>query len=99
MLRIEEGKLLDFCVSQRDRFDESAWHTEDCDNREQLGAAALFLSSVDWYGHQDELHRVATRMVPEWIERLADLARTHDFDLARFSQTLRHRLDHVATTA
>jgi len=99
MLRSTEGSLLDFCVTQRDRFDEAAWGPDVCGNREQLGAAALFLSTVDWYGHREALRRVAVKLVPEWTDRLAVLARSHDFDLARFSHLLRHRLDHAPAPA
>jgi hypothetical protein len=99
MLRTSEADLLDFCAGQRDHFDETVWLAGVAGSREQLGAAAMFLSTVDWYGHGDALQRVAVGLVPEWIDRLADLSRTHEFDLARFSHMLRHRLDHVSATA
>jgi hypothetical protein len=47
MNRLSEARLLDFCVSQRGRFEAGAWMGFNAVRSEELAAVALFLWLFD----------------------------------------------------
>lgn len=97
MTRDSEASLLEFAARQFVSFDADDWLRFPHPDREELGAAALFLAAVDWYGHRSELLHVADSLVPGFRGRLSDLVRRTNFDLSRFSNQLRRLLDHAET--
>ena len=97
MNREFEDRLLNFCVNQKSDFDSDAWAMFDAPDPDEMAATALFLAAVDWYGHEDELCRVAEQLHPGCIGHLAALIKATRFDCGRFSNMLRMRLKHAAT--
>ena len=97
MNRTSEAQLLDLCASQHGCFDAAAWEAFDAVRSDELAAAALFLSAVDWYGHRGALREVAATLHDE--DRLAEVVRATGFDCSRFSNMLRRRLSHVGAAS
>jgi hypothetical protein len=95
MTRDTEASLLQFCAAQRGGFDPDQWLACPHADRSELTAAALFLAGVDWYGHRAELLRVAENLTPHSTGRLSTLVSRTGFDLSRFSNMLRRRLEYA----
>jgi len=95
MNRDTEDSLLQFCLAQRTNFDAARWKACLHPDREELAAATLFLAGVDWYGHKAELLHVAESLLPANSGGLAALVSRTGFDLSRFSNMLRRRLQHA----
>lgn len=94
MDRLEEARLLDFCVSQRDRFDADSW-LEAAQPRDRLSLVAYLLSGARWYGHRDELLALARDLDPRTIGNAAEAVARLDFDCSRFCHMLRTKLEHA----
>lgn len=99
MTRESEARLLDFCVSQHGRFDRTSWLAYEHPRPEEFLVATLFLAGAEWFGHSGELEAAAECLSPGARERYDLLLRRTDFDCARFSQTLRRRLEHAAVAS
>lgn len=97
MDREAEEFLLDFCHRQRLDFNVDAWFAFPCSNNDELAAAALFLSCVDWYGHEDELRLVADTLRPGCVGHFSRLAKAVRFDCSRFSSMLKTRISREAS--
>jgi hypothetical protein len=90
MTRLGEAHLLAFCASQREAFEPLEWEHFDAVTKLELAATARYLAGVEWYGHQQELARVADRMTKLNFEQLTE---TVDFEPSRFKGLLQARLD------
>lgn len=97
MTRETEARLLEFAACQRDHFVAEEWLSFSHPIPAELTAAILFLAGVDWYGHRRELLAVAETLAPGSIGGLPALVARTDFDLSRFSNQLRHLLEHAGT--
>lgn len=97
MDRESEDRLFEFCRRQRDCFSGADWLAMPLPgvSKDELAAAALFLSCVDWYGHEDELRRVAQTLHPGCVGHFAELAKSAHFNCSRFSSMLRARLSYA----
>ncbi len=93
--RVTEASLLQFCARQHERFDATQWLACPHPDEEKFTAAALFLASVDWYGHRTELLSVAEQLTRCSTGHLSALVSRTGFDLSRFSNMLRRLLDHA----
>jgi len=81
--------LAQFCIGQRNAFDPADWHARFPIDRPAVALAAKYLSMTSWYGHDEELERIAAA-----ADAFADSganreARASDFDLAQFSYAVR----------
>ncbi len=83
--------IAQFCVEQHVNFDPQAWRRRGAADRKLVAVAAKYLSMTSWFGHEDQLERIA-----EDVD--ASVSDTNEFnrelgsiglDLARFSATVR----------
>jgi hypothetical protein len=96
MKRNIENRLLDFCIQQHARFTAEAWDRFDALNTKEKATVARFLAGVEWYGHREELARLADSLT---AEKFAELSAATGFDGGRFAGLLRTRLErHAAMT-
>jgi len=56
----ESIALAQFCADQYYAFDARAWLRRSKYDRNASTVAAMYLSMTSWYGHEDELGRVAS---------------------------------------
>jgi len=91
MNRESEAAVLDFCARQHQTFHERDWLEQNLLEDLELATVALFLASVEWFGHRDGLLRVASRLHEGG--RFSEMARKTQFDCPRFSNMLRRRLN------
>lgn len=54
--------LAQFCIAQRSAFDCDDWYLRFASDGEAVALAARYLSLTDWYGHEEELERIASKM-------------------------------------
>lgn len=95
MTRESESRLLDFVNAQHRRFQAGEWVAYPHLTRELLATVAWFLAGVEWYGHRADLLRLAEVLCPGSEGRLSALVIRTGFDPSRFSNLLRHRLEHA----
>ena len=50
-----------FCADQFSPFDPAAWLGKSAIDGKVLALAARYLSMTSWYGHEEELERIAAR--------------------------------------
>lgn len=98
MKRETEATLIEFCALQRDEFDLDLWLEIPHPDRDEFIAAVLFLAGVDWYGHRESLLKVAHEIAPGMIGHLSKVVQKTNFDLSRFSNTLRREIKHESVT-
>jgi hypothetical protein len=55
----ESRALAQFCADQYYAFDPRAWQRRSRYDHHASSMAAMVLSMTDWYGHEDELERIA----------------------------------------
>lgn len=53
--------LAQFCADQFSPFDPEAWTGKSSIDGKTLAVAAKYLSMTSWYGHEEELERIAGR--------------------------------------
>ena len=94
MTRESEQALLEFCARQRSQIDVSEWLKIPHPNEDEFLAAVLFLAGVDWYGHRKQLTTVAGELDPKMIGHLSQVVHRTGFDLSRFSNMLRKKINH-----
>ena len=93
MTRLNESQLLEFCALQHEVFDAGEWLGFSVVTQDELAATALFLASVDWFGHKHELRQIGERLLENRSPSLSDLVRQTAFDCSRFSNMLRRKLE------
>jgi hypothetical protein len=83
--------IAQFCVEQHTRFDPQAWRRRGAADRKLVAVTAKYLSMTSWFGHEDQLERIA-------VDIDAGVADSSEFnrelgaiglDLARFSTSVR----------
>jgi hypothetical protein len=97
MNRDHEEQLFALASRQSQDFDEQAWldlAKKGPVTPEEVAAAARFLAGGYWYGHEDELFRVADTLVPGCVPRFEALAKATRFDCSRFDSMLKARIKH-----
>jgi hypothetical protein len=83
--------IAQFCVEQHGRFDAQAWKRRGAADRKLVAVAAKYLSMTSWFGHEDQLERIAVDI----DSGLADDSQFNrelgsmGFDLALFSASVR----------
>ncbi len=95
MNRNEESQLLDFCVDQKNNFTREKWSSIPGCSQNDLAAATLFLSSVEWYGHRDDLLSISQKLKPYSEGHLSELVKSTGFNCSRFSNMLKARIKHA----
>jgi hypothetical protein len=86
--------LTRFCAGQQEAFDGRAWlGRTDVDVR-AVSVAAKYLSMTSWYGHEDDLERIATELNSRIGSREAFHREVEDigFDLRHFSAAIRYEI-------
>lgn len=88
------GALAQFCASQQRTFDARAWLSQGTADPTAFAVAAKYLSMTSWYGHEEELERVATQLCPALAVRegFDRELRTSGLDLQYFSSSIRYRI-------
>jgi hypothetical protein len=97
MTRDHEEQLLAFSAAQNLHFREEEWLKLAASgpvSSEEVAAAALFLAGGYWFGHKDELFRVAERLYPGSVGRFSERARAVEFNCSRFDHMLKTRIAH-----
>jgi len=56
------AEIEEFCAAQYYAFDAGAWLARARSDGPRVAAAAEYLALTSWYGHEDELAAVATRI-------------------------------------
>ncbi len=83
--------IAQFCVEQHVRFDPQAWRRRGAADRKLVAVAAKYLSMTSWFGHEDQLERIAMDIdaavsdSKEFNRELGSIG----LDLARFSASIR----------
>jgi hypothetical protein len=88
------GTLANFCASQQATFDARAWLSQGTADPKAYAVAAKYLSMTSWYGHEEELERVATQLCPALAVRegFDRELRLTGVDLQYFSSSIRYRI-------
>jgi hypothetical protein len=88
------GTLAHFCASQQDKFDSRAWLSEGAAEPKAYAVAAKYLSMTSWFGHEEELERIATALCPALAVRegFDRELRSTGLDLQYFSSAIRYRI-------
>ena len=97
MTRDHEEQLLAFSAAQKLRFREEDWMQLAATgpvSTAEVATAALFLAGGYWYGHHDELFRVAERLSPGSVGKFSEQARAIEFNCSRFDHMLKTRISH-----
>ena len=90
----ESEALAQFCADQHYAFDARAWQRRSQYDRNASTVAAMYLSMTDWYGHEDELERVAARAFAQHVngEAFQRTAQASTFDHTRFAAMVRSEI-------
>ena len=89
----ESEALAQFCADQYYAFDARAWHRRSQYDRHASTVAAMYLSMTSWYGHENELERVAAQALA--LHASGEDFRSSapgSFDSARFSAMVRSEI-------
>jgi hypothetical protein len=86
--------LVQFCAEQNGAFDSAAWIDECPADRRVVAVVAAYLSMTSWYGHEEELERIALGLNASILSFswFCSEAQAIGLDLKTFSATLRHRI-------
>ena len=82
--------LTQFCIAQRDAFNRDDWYARFNIDSKAIALVARYLSMTSWYGHEEELERIA--VATDACEISCGLHRESwamGFDLPHFSYTVR----------
>lgn len=92
MDRHTTSALAKFCVDQCNTFNFRDWLLLQGIDDKAVALAARYLSMTSWYGHEDELEEIATRIhaFEQNTSVLYDESRQIDFDLPYFSVMVRY---------
>ena len=86
--------LAQFCADQFSPFDPEAWIGKSAIDRRAIAVAAKYLSMTSWYGHEEELERIAAR-ADATIMNISGFhreAQAIGLDLTSLSARVRHRI-------
>ena len=87
----ETVALAQFCADQYHAFDLRAWARRGQFDHNASTVAAMYLSMTSWYGHEDELERIAAdaRALHDSGEEFRRTAQANNFDPGLFSSMVR----------
>jgi hypothetical protein len=87
----ESEALAQFCADQYFSFDSRAWARRARYDRNSSTVAAMYLAMTSWYGHEDELERIAadSRAMHASGEAFRRTSQASSFDPSVFSQQVR----------
>ena len=90
----ESAALAQFCADQYFAFDAHAWHKRSLYDHHASTVAAMYLSMTSWYGHEDELERIASdsRVLHTSGEAFRRVAQASTFDPEQFSKRVRFEI-------
>lgn len=92
-------RLVRFCASQSDHFNPQEWLSFSGVDNKTVALAARYLSMTSWYGHEDDLVRIADAMAVDLTTSdsagLYLESRALNFNLPYFSVAVR---SDIATT-
>jgi hypothetical protein len=94
MSKQEADSLAQFCADQYYAFDANRWLQRSTGDRNASAVAAMYLAMTSWYGHEEQLERIAARSRashPDATE-LQDEAHLNGLDLAAFSASVRYAI-------
>ena len=83
--------IAQFCVEQHGRFDPQAWKRRSVADWKLVAVAAKYLSMTSWFGHEDQLERIAVD-IDAGVSDSSEFNREMGLiglDLALFSATVR----------
>jgi hypothetical protein len=88
------GSLAHFCASQQERFDPRAWIRQGAADPKAYAVAAKYLSMTSWFGHEEDLERIAMALCPTLAVRegFDRELRSTGLDLQYFSSAIRYRI-------
>lgn len=91
MDRQSAESLAQFCIDQRSAFDARQWLARKAVDGRAVALAAKYLSMTSWYGHEEELERIAVEVYTSDgpSGALFSESKSLDFDLPHFSTTVR----------
>lgn len=86
--------LTRFCAGQQDAFDRRAWLGQAAIDAKAVAVLAKYLSMTSWYGHEEDLERVAIELDSGVAKRegFEREARAIGFDVSHFSTAIRHEI-------
>jgi len=90
----ESVALAQFCADQYYAFDARAWQRRSRYDRNASTVAAMYLSMTTWYGHEEELERIAAdaRALYASGEVFQRTAQTSAFNPESFSKLVRSEI-------
>ena len=83
--------IVQFCVEQHVNFDVQAWRRRSAADRKLIAVTAKYLSMTSWFGHEDQLERLAVEFDPCLVDS-SEFDRESGaigFNLAFFSSAVR----------
>lgn len=94
MSRQESESLAQFCAEQYYAFDASKWLQRSIEDGNASAVAAMYLAMTSWYGHEDQLERIASdaRAISPDGGHFQRAAQLSGFDLAGFSVAVRYAI-------
>ncbi len=83
-----------FCAGQQDAFDRRAWLGQAAIDAKAIAVLAKYLSMTSWYGHEEDLERVAIELDSGVAKRegFEREARAVGFDMRHFSTAIRYEI-------
>ncbi len=86
--------LAQFCADQFIPFDPDAWTGKGAIDGRALAVTAKYLSMTSWYGHEEELERIAARSGANImnVSGFHREAQAIGLDLSNLSARVRHRI-------
>lgn len=87
----EADALAQFCADQYFSFDARAWRRRSLYDHQASAVAAMYLSMTHWYGHEDELERIAAESQALHVtgESFQRGAQANQLDSAEFATKVR----------
>jgi len=94
MERQASDTLTRFCAGQQEAFDRRAWLCHPSIDSKAIAVAAKYLSMTSWYGHEEDLERVAIELDSGVAKRdgFEREARAVGFDVKHFSTAIRYEI-------
>jgi hypothetical protein len=85
-------ELAQFCAEQCLAFDPNAWASTSSFDRNILKSIACYLAQTSWYGHEEELERIARQVADDRDTPVPQVDSATSVDLAYFSVAVRCRI-------
>jgi hypothetical protein len=94
MSKQEASALAQFCADQYYAFDANMWRQRSIEDSNAAVLAAMYLAMTSWYGHAEQLERIAadSRAIHANGPAFQRAAQSNGLDLARFSASVRYAI-------